>query len=70
MIEVLKKKKIKTGKDANKLERHIHNKYSNEKINSNHMERYHTKSGGTECYPLDMIEKLSDSMEISFNLVQ
>ena len=69
-MKIYKEKNLKFFKDANKLERHIHNKYSNEKINSNHMERYHTKSGGTECYPLDMIEKLSDSMEISFNLVQ
>jgi len=69
-MKIYKEKNLKFSKDANKLERHIHNKYSNEKINSNHMERYHTKSGGTECYPLDMFEKLSDSMEISFNLVQ
>ena len=58
MIEVLKKKKIKTGKDANKLERHIHNKYSNEKINSNHMERYHTKSGWHRMLPIGYDRKI------------
>jgi len=54
-IELVKKVKVPTGKEAISLENEIHSKYSQFNINKNIMKNYFTESGFTECYPVNLL---------------
>jgi hypothetical protein len=61
-VDVVFNVKIKTGKEAIKLEKELHFKYKQEKLCSTLMKSYHRRDGFTECYPLCMKETLLEEL--------
>lgn len=61
-VEVVCTRQFETGKDARKKEESIHNVFSSKKLTPVEMQKYHRKSGFTECYPIDMVDTLKDAV--------
>jgi hypothetical protein len=57
-VSVLKTKFFDTGKEAQVFERSLHKKHKRKKLKATDMADFHTKSGGTECYPVIMVHRL------------
>lgn len=61
-IEIIKVLTVNTGKRAFEIERSIHSVFNSKRLDPEIMKSYHEKSGFTECYPIDMLDDLSEVM--------
>tara|TARA_B100002003_G_C13923073_1_gene448744 strand:- start:208 stop:489 length:282 start_codon:yes stop_codon:yes gene_type:complete len=52
-----------TGRAAHEAESSIHKKYKSKRLSSRRMKKYHTVSGYEECYPIELMGKLSKEMK-------
>ena len=52
-----------TAKEANMVERLVHEKFSTERIKPELMAKYHSKSGQTECYPITLLDEIKDALD-------
>ena len=52
-----------TGRAAHEAESSIHKKYKSKRLSSRKMKKYHTVSGYEECYPIELMGKLSKEMK-------
>ena len=49
---------------AHEAESSIHNKYKTKRLSPDEMSKFHTKSGFEECYPIDLMGKLSEEIKM------
>lgn len=54
---------VERGYDALEIEKSVHRKLSEYKLNSIDMKKYMTKTGHTECYPLQVEDLITERME-------
>ena len=52
-----------SGRAAHEAEASLHKKYRAKRLSSRKMKKYHTVSGYRECYPIDLMGKLSKEMK-------
>ena len=61
--ELLKTTRVPTGRIAIKLEKMLHSKFKQNKLDSTEMRKYFNVSGFNECYPLEMLDTLLGELE-------
>lgn len=52
---------VKTGNDALKIEKAVHSKYEDKRLDKEKMKRYFRNTGFTECYPMELLSELESS---------
>ena len=57
-VSVLASRPFDTGKEAQEFEQSLHTKYSRKRLSADEMAIFHSQSGQTECYPVQMVETL------------
>tara|TARA_B100000029_G_scaffold227127_1_gene224952 strand:- start:907 stop:1200 length:294 start_codon:yes stop_codon:yes gene_type:complete len=60
--ELLKVVNFKTGDDAHNFEAAVHSKYIRKRLKMKTMEKFHTRSGANECYPIQMKDVLLEEL--------
>lgn len=55
---------FETGREAHNFENQINQKYDNKRLPKNKMKKYMSVTGATECYPLKMLDKLLEELEL------
>lgn len=61
--ELLEVVPFESGYDAMLFEKFVHAKYKQSRYTKNKMIEYHTFNGFTECYPIEMLETLTQEIE-------
>lgn len=62
-FEVLFEKDFDRGIDALKVEKAIHKKFSNVRLDSSYTKQFLTRGGFTECYPLSSLDSFIEELE-------
>ena len=52
-----------TGRQAHRYEASLHTKYKRKRLPIKKMKEFHTRDGGNECYPVDMLDTLMKDLE-------
>ena len=54
---------FETGRQAHRYEASLHKKYLRKRLPVKKMKEFHTRNGGNECYPLEMLDTLMKELE-------
>ena len=52
-----------TGREAHRFEASLHTKYLRKRLPIKKMKEFHTRDGGNECYPLEILDTLMKDLE-------
>jgi hypothetical protein len=62
-FELLRKVLVPTGREVIKIENTIHEKFDEYNLDKNYMRKYLTESGFTECYPVEILDRLNAELD-------
>ena len=63
VIKRLKMMNFATGRQAHRFEASLHTKYLSKRLPPKKMKKFHAQSGGSECYPIEMLDTLIKDLE-------